>query len=348
MTPYRHLLGKKSWNVYNTANIERVKRDEEAAAAREAAEEQRTQEVDAERRMRLLRGLPVEDLAAPEEAPKGAPRRERRVDHGPSCKRRRINGEDDTARDIRYAKEDQELAAQRAEAAPLRKPRHVPLTDAKGNIDLFAAEGARKQKTRNKEAAAEEAKKKRELEDQYTMRFSNAAGFKQTVGKKPWYSTGAGRPEENEKSAVGKDVWGNEHPRRRERDQQRIAADDPLAAMHRGVQGVRQVEKERRDWEREKEREIRDLEKEEERTRRRERRSKNHEDEDLDNFRLDGGPAPDLERHSRDNHRHRHRSRHGRHESHGPGRKHHRSHSERTSEARAEPNGHGRHLIGTR
>lgn len=53
-----HLLGKKSWNVYNTDNIERVRRDEAAARAREEADEQRMQEEDAERRLKILRGRP--------------------------------------------------------------------------------------------------------------------------------------------------------------------------------------------------------------------------------------------------------------------------------------------------
>ena len=33
-----HLLGKKSWNVYNSENVDRVRRDEAEAKAREAAE----------------------------------------------------------------------------------------------------------------------------------------------------------------------------------------------------------------------------------------------------------------------------------------------------------------------
>lgn len=52
----RHLLGKKSWNVYNTDNVERVRCDEAKAAEREELEEQRMQEIDAARRTALLRG----------------------------------------------------------------------------------------------------------------------------------------------------------------------------------------------------------------------------------------------------------------------------------------------------
>ncbi|CCF31962.1 hypothetical protein CH063_00727, partial [Colletotrichum higginsianum] len=68
-----HLLGKKSWNVYNADNIARVRRDEAAAKAKEEAEEQRMQEVDAERRLAILRGEAPPPLA-PVEAPEDEPR----------------------------------------------------------------------------------------------------------------------------------------------------------------------------------------------------------------------------------------------------------------------------------
>ena len=51
-----HLLGKKSWNVYNHDNIEAVRRDEAAAAARQEARDQVMQEQDALRRTAILRG----------------------------------------------------------------------------------------------------------------------------------------------------------------------------------------------------------------------------------------------------------------------------------------------------
>ncbi|KAJ2986204.1 hypothetical protein NUW58_g5139 [Xylaria curta] len=51
-----HLLGKKSWNVYNPANIARVKRDEAEAQVRAEAEEKRQQDAEAKRRLAILRG----------------------------------------------------------------------------------------------------------------------------------------------------------------------------------------------------------------------------------------------------------------------------------------------------
>lgn len=57
-----HLLGKKSWHVYNAANVARVRRDEAAAALVEEEREKQMQVEDAERRTRLLRGEVVEDL----------------------------------------------------------------------------------------------------------------------------------------------------------------------------------------------------------------------------------------------------------------------------------------------
>ena len=73
-----HLLGKKSWNVYNTDNVERVRRDEADARAREEAAEQLMQEQDAERRIALLRGEEppaVPDLADENEDAHGPRRR---------------------------------------------------------------------------------------------------------------------------------------------------------------------------------------------------------------------------------------------------------------------------------
>ncbi|KAL8896361.1 MAG: hypothetical protein Q9207_007740 [Kuettlingeria erythrocarpa] len=302
-----HLLGKKSWNVYNHDNIERVKRDEAAAAAREAAEEQRMQEVDAERRIQILRGVEPTVIAATPSAvdsvaERGEPSQKR------ERKRRRIAGEDDTDRDLRYAREDQK--AKNTPKADLqlthKKTSDAPLMDRRGHIDLFPMGGSRHNAPKNAEVEAEKAKKKKEYEDQYTMRFSNAAGFKQSIGEKPWYqsmSTG----QEDAVDAPSKDVWGNEDPRRKERERIRVAADDPMAAIQKGVTQLRQVERERKQWREERDRETRSLADANRRSRRKTKRK--HEDDGLEGFSLDAPSADDSKASHQRPHRHRHRHR---------------------------------------
>lgn len=332
LTIARHLLGKKSWNVYNVANIEKVKRDEEAAAAREAAEEQRMQEVDAERRVQALRGLQVDPLPALQD---DSSRSSKRHDHvsgsTTSLKRRRIDGEDDTERDIRYARENQ-LEEPAGSAALMKRPKtsDAPLVDRTGHINLFPIEGPKRNGPKNPEAEAEAATKKREYEDQYTMRFSNAAGFKQAIGQKPWYHSAAG-PEAEDAEAPSKDVWGNEDPRRKERQKIKIAADDPLAIIQKGVQDLRQVEKQRKKWRAEREREMEEMARAERREAK--RRKAAGEEDDLEGFSLDhdGGHHTHRRhrRHSEDHrHRHRYRSKDRSRERGGT-----RKHSEKTSKA---------------
>ena len=324
-----HLLGKKSWNVYNTDNIARVKRDEAEAAAREEADDQRMQEIDAERRLQVLRGLPVEDVLPASEKEQQQSNRERssRHDaHGRERKRRRIAGEDDTERDIRYAQENATSASGSKELQLIsKKSSDAPLTDHKGNINLFPAEGPKHKPQKNAEVEAEKKRKEKDFEDQYTMRFSNAAGFKQSVGEKPWYhSLGTEKIIE----APSKDVWGNEDPTRRERQTMRVAADDPLAMIQKGVAGVREAEKERRRWKEEKAKEIRALD-DDQRREKRMKRSRRDIDE-LDEFRLDADdrsqkarrerekPSKHSQRHrSRSRERDRHRHKHGARLGHG-------------------------------
>ncbi len=312
--------------MYNADNIAKVKRDEAAAAAREEAEEQRMQEVDAERRIQILRGLPVEAPLAPVE--EGQVRRNREDRPDKERKRRRIAGEDDTDRDIRYAQENNALVPAKAEMQmKSKKSSDAPITDVRGHINLFPMDGTRRSAPKNAEAEAEKAKKQKEFEDQYTMRFSNAAGFKQAIGEKPWYHktsvSGAGG---GELKAPSKDVWGNEDPRRKEREKMRTVADDPMAAIQKGVAGVREVERERKKWKEEKDREIRELEEAE---RRRERRRRKRREDDLDGFSLDGAAKSDDRAR-----RHHHRSRddgspHSQRRSRSPDGSRHRSHHHR-------------------
>ena len=277
--------------------MNRVRRDEAKAHAREEEQDRRTQIVDSERRLKLLSGhrldeVPAEDESSAARSPKDG--------HGQSRKRRRIAGEDDTDRDMRLAQEE---AALRSKTTHILQASNEPLTDANGHIDLFPRS---QNKKKNVEAEAERAKKKRDYEDQYTMRFSNAAGFKQRLNA-PWYSTAC----TDDAEAPGQDVWGNDDIRRREREKMRANADDPLAAMKRGVQQLRDVEKSRKGWRAERNKELQELETLEQSRcsgrRYRKRRRHRNDTDILESFSLDSPPKGHKEE---DKH---HRSRSDRH-----------------------------------
>lgn len=178
--------------------------------------------------------------------------------------------------------------------------------DDSGHISLFpepaAVDSVINELRKNQEAEAEATRKKREYEDQYTMRFSNAAGFKTSLDKGPWYSSSTTdiAAQTVEDMLPNKDVWGNEDPRRQERERARISMSDPLMAMKRGVRQLRDVERERNKWAEEKKRELKVF-KEERRERRdssrhhrerRRRRGLNASHNSLDGFSLDAGTQP--------------------------------------------------------
>lgn len=276
------------------------------------------QEVDAERRIQILRGErpPTPPLPpSPREAAGSSARPAKSADDaGRYRKRRRLMGEDDTDRDIRLAREDAtQAAAQRGQLTVSRrdnKNTQVPLLDSAGHINLFP-ENANKKAEKNAEAVAEAERKQRSYEDQYTMRFSNAAGFKEKAGRQPWYSSGSeaivapdAMPEKN--------VWGNEDPLRRDREKARMNANDPLAMMKRGVRQLRATEQERKRWNDEKQRELEALKAEERRSSRSIRRRRSRSADTLDDFKLDA-PVRDRgteDRKSLRRHDHSHLSRH--------------------------------------
>lgn len=302
------------------------------------------QEVDAERRIQLLREIRPDPLPETDE-PSTKASHHTRHDGRPDRKRRRLTGEDDTDRDLRIARENNEAASKSAQAlATVPKTSDAPLTDAKGHINLFPEEGSKRRAPKNAEAEAETAKKKKEYEDQYTMRFSNAAGFKESISQKPWYSsTGNIRPEENTEEAVTKDVWGNEDPRRKERAQKKLIADDPMAIIQKGVSDLRQVERERKKWQIERDNEMNEFIESEKRRERKKRRRRAKEDE-LEGFSLDEPPhKSDDKRRHRDGHsgedRSHRRSSKERHHS------QHRQRSHERSRRRSEP-GHHQHING--
>ena len=267
------------------------------------------QEVDAERRLQTLRQLPCDiEPTLPIHTEHTNVNTEVSIDgQGRARKRRRIAGEDDTERDLRLAKEDQDRAYDLGtESLNRKRTSNATLTDRAGHINLFPVEQFRGH-DKNTNAEAEAAKKKREYEDQYTMRFSNAAGFKQAIDQKPWYFDNT-TADGGDIETLGKDVWGNEDPRRKEREKIRVATDDPLAMMQNGVQGLRQVEEERKAWKEERAREIRAIEKAERRHKRQDRRS------GIDGFNLDtsDNKSPQRHRHrggkEESQHGHRYRS----------------------------------------
>ncbi|KAL9083185.1 MAG: hypothetical protein Q9165_008628 [Trypethelium subeluteriae] len=312
-----HLLGKKSWNVYNAENIARVRRDEAEAQALEEERERRMQEIDAERRLAILRGNtppPLPDDDKSNEVSREQKKRDRHdVGKEDYRKRRRLRGENDTDRDIRLAMEDREIVERAREGqgegghAKRKAARDAPLIDHAGHIDLFPQEKApRKPKEREKniEAEKEAEKKKREFEDQYTMRFSNAAGNKQGI-EKPWYSSnGTQASTQSFEDEIGKDVWGNEDPRRNERVKSRIKSSDPMAFMRKAQTQLKESERDKRKFEEERQTELEDLKRRERHRSRREGRVQ--EGDDLEGFSLDAAP----EKEHRSQHRRSHR-RHG-------------------------------------
>lgn len=314
------------------------------------------QEADAERRIQILRGQQTSDAPprlVEEYRQTGETSHHGGGQRGPERKRRRIAGEDDTERDIRVALEETTAAVRKQETgrkeAKLSRTSNAPLTDARGHINLFptAAEGASQRNgPKNAEAEAETARKKREFEDQYTMRFANAAGFKQAVGQTPWYHH-SGNDHHDGDAVTGKtephhptNIWGNPDPRRVERQTARLAADDPLAAIQCGVRELQDVERERARWREEQRREIRELddseragrrtgtgtgterEREKQRRRRRKRESQegdddkdggNDDDRGLDGFGLDSSSSRELAGHEHSHSHHRHHRRHRHH-----------------------------------
>ncbi|KAL4810045.1 hypothetical protein BDV18DRAFT_52268 [Aspergillus unguis] len=345
-----HLLGKKSWNVYNAENIARVRRDEAQAKAQEEEEERRMQEEDAERRIQLLRGERPPTPPPRSQSSTTQPLREPQAHStGSHRKRRRLVGENDTDRDIRFAREDAELAlAKRDELVHARRDKNdAPLHDDDGHINLFPESGKKKRVEKNPEAEKEAADKQRSYEDQYTMRFSNAAGFRQDIGKDPWYSSSLSTGIVSG-SMPSKNVWGNEDPMRSQREKARMDLNDPLAAMKKGIRQLKSVEDERRKWNQERSRELESL-KAAEKNQSRHRRRRSLSKDSLEDFRLDDpsgrgregkSPGSKHRRHSRDKasgHSNRHRSRSGshsrshRHRSH---RHHHDTHGSRRREIR--------------
>lgn len=311
----------QSWNVYNAANIARVKADEEAAAAREAADEQRMQEIDAARRAAILRGQTPPPL--PDDIEDKDSRRKRdRDDRGHERKRRKLAGEDDTDMDIRLAASATAPSGDKDEDSRVLRLRNTkidaPLTDHAGNIDLFPVdmkEAIKREK--NAEVEKEKRRKERAFEDQYTMRFSNAAG--KDGLENPWYAAQQKPTRQPEEEAAAleyagfenKNVWGNEDPRRKEREQARIMSNDPFAFMQQAQAQLKRSKEDKKKWAAERDRELRELRATQEREDRKSRHKRKRRDDVAERSSLDSERHVDGSRSAKHKHHDRRESRSG-------------------------------------
>ena len=241
-----HLLGKKSWNPYLPANLEHVRAVLKAVKEAEVELDELKDAHDAAVRAAKLCGEdppspPAERIKELERiidpnVSKKRPGAEKDKEERSSVdwkKRRKLNGEDDTDRDIRVARLEREGAQEEKK----RKERKAPILDERGHIQLFAPE-EEKGVQKNEEAEKEKRTKERELEDQYTMRFSNASGYRQENGD-PWYID---RERRRESETVGKNAFGRDDPRRHERDKARMLSKDPMAAMQAAQHKLKEAE----------------------------------------------------------------------------------------------------------
>lgn len=286
------------------------------------------QEVDAERRIKILRGERPPTPPPPPSPPTSTgkptrPDRRHTDDPGRYRKRRRLAGEDDTDRDIRLAREDAAQAASQRGELTLSSRRddrdaQAPLLDSAGHVNLFP-ESANRKAEKNTEAEAESKRQRRSYEDQYTMRFSNAAGFKENAGRQPWYSSDS-RSVVAPDAMPEKNVWGNEDPMRKEREKARMDASDPLAAMKRGVRQLKATEQERKRWNEEKRKELESLKADSRQSSRPHRRRRSKSADSFDGFKLDAPEEPETRGaedrlSSRRHHRHREHRGHSRDDS---------------------------------
>ena len=265
------------------------------------------QEEDANRRLAILRGEvpPSPPAEAPlnravdkdlGDFPGSGPTRER--------KKRKRTGEDDTEFELRLARE----RASREEASPalIRKSHSkAPLVNKEGHIDLFGDEKARMHAEKNEEAMREAAKRKREFEDQYTMRFSNAAG-KAGLEKGPWYAAAGAVMAPETFDPPSRDVWGNDDPGRKQREIARLSAGDPLAMMKKGASKAKEVRKAREKLQKERDDELNQLIKGERKKARHEESSQKRKRQEERDSRRE--PRRDKERREKDSDKRRERS----------------------------------------
>ncbi|KAF4584414.1 homocitrate synthase [Ophiocordyceps camponoti-floridani] len=243
-----HLLGKKSWNVYNADNMARVRRDEAAAAIAASEAEKRAQQVESERRLAILRGeaLPPSPPDHNDHGPAFAEVARRRPEGSRMGRLRKRQGEDDTDFELRVAREH---GGQRR--SPHRHTQSsAPIVDSAGHTDLFGSERIRSHAHKQRDPEGESRHHGEKHHDQSKPRRSNTPSGST---KKPWYTNADA---DMSPSARTSEV----DPRRKQRQAKRLADEDPLTFMKEGARKVRELRGRRERERRERERRERDRE----------------------------------------------------------------------------------------
>ncbi|KIW24008.1 hypothetical protein, variant [Cladophialophora immunda] len=233
--------------------------------------------------------------------------------------KRKLPGEDDTDRDIRLALGNTSAATSKEEQD------HASLVGANSHISLIPSP--------EKRSRVDQEQRK----DPYTVYLSDAVGGRDRP-KDAWYMSV--QPEQEK--------WGDENPRKQERELTRLNANDPLAAMKRGVKALRENERQRQEWMRERERDLAEVEEMGRRERHDRKRKKMAEHdgndiESLEDFNLDEGyTRPESTgQHRERKGEHRHRDHHGHHHHHRHRhRRRHRDH-QAVDEEHGQRKGHG-------
>jgi hypothetical protein len=214
-----------------------------------------------------------------------------------------VPGEDDTDRDLREAREQQEKRGNKA-VARLRSTRadeaEAPMVDAKGHINLFPERRPKHHEKGRKSELDKERKQQRDADEGQGMQLKDAWGYKNDPNG-AWYMDKDGTV----KDTTGKDVWGNEDPRRRERQAKRVVSSDPLAFMKQAQAQIKEGRRERE----EREREL--------------TMSRTREEKEFEDFSLDAKSSRSNHDRRKDDHRKRHRRRHSRDRSRSRDRSHH-------------------------
>lgn len=180
-----NILPQKSWNVYNFDNREKVKKDEEEAARKEALEKQQARQRDAEFRLEKLR-----------EAAQA-----RNVGPGSSKKLRISNGEGEERPALEQAIEQNGRERPLGSSSTAERPQHFNLFEGIEIVEDHTLSSSRVQNgkerredtregsgsdKRDSKGKKGEAKKVVEPQDAgYEFGF----GLVGKSGKRPWYST---------------------------------------------------------------------------------------------------------------------------------------------------------------